>query len=1593
MKRNSRKEIVERRTELSKTFLNPTGTYTTEFFPEPVHVRTPRGAWEEIDSRFKENKKTNRFEHQGAAFKTVLPVAIQEDGPTLSIEEGNRAIRMQMELPQEKGENFVLSEGQTEENTLIYPDVMTGASLEYKVDSDRIKENIIFKEFPTEGFPTQFTYRVVLEGLQPKDENGTLYLIDPKTGEKVYYFMNPLMYDAYQPEGYVKAEGFEAIPEEALSYEIELKHKMDGEDLLVILVPDQKWLNNEARVFPITIDPTIVRLQSKPYVADTNIRSAFPTQTGGADLELGAGTSGGNVIRTLLRFDLSSIPKTSVILGSSLNLFFSSTNNSSPLNVSIYKLTRDWLENQASWTYAKTSPSTAWTNKGGDYVTSNKLDSVTLTSPDPSMDNNMVRWNIPVHILQEWLTNPSVNFGVILKSDTELTNIYKKFTSSDMSIAAKYKPLLSVTYQTNARLGVEDYWDYDVHNLVGGAAMVNLTTGNLITQYRDISVLGRGGFSFLLERTYNSKSLERSGFGYGWTHSGNEKLFVNVSETMDAIHYQDSDGTVIKYTYDRSIYRPTAGRYETIKQSSTDTYTMTLKNGAQKIFRVLENPIDTVVKVAYIIKEKDLHGNQIIYDYNSDNQLSAVYTDLGLSLSKLLTFTYNAQGYIDTASYDGHMFTYHYDNNGYLTSVDELKSGLSNKTTTQFIYTNGVLETIIDPNGRKTTFTYMNGNIIKLQEPDINSTTDSVNRPGTLYGFNTAARTAFMTDAEGNTTNYVSNESYVIINETDAAGIMTEYKLDTNFNLLSKRQTEKLGEGAIQTRVIESNQYDSKGNLIQTQDGEGNIHIYQYDSYGNKTYHKSPNGAESTYTYNTMGDLVQSVEPTTDGTKLTTTYIYDSYGDLISRSTSDNVSDTFSMDYASGVKTTSHKDVHGNVTQTTENLSGNILSQTDGKNQKTTFQYDLKNELTSVLDAKGKKTQYVYDDNGNLTSITDANGHSKTFEYNGQNQLNKETDAIGHTKAYTYDANGNLESVKRADGSTLQYQYDEDNRMISILSGSTVLWRLDHSLIETKVYQGEALDKTYEYYDNDLLKSIDFHNGNGLISFSYSGDSFLSQISHIGFNGKWDTFEFVPDDAQHTKEIKRNNILLASLGYTTAGLPETTIFGNGSSLARTYQNRRLASETLKKSDSTVFQKFTYDYDGNNNITSIQTATGTISFTYDELNQLVKETYPDGLMITYAYDEAGNRTLKSVTQNGNTIQTVFQFNEANQLTSVGSKAYQHDVNGNLVSDGDRTYVYNALDQLTQVKNNSGSTIVTFTYDENGNRDSRKDANGTTFFYYAENKLLFETDQNQNVTKEYLYDDEDHLVAMVYEGNVYYYLTNYRGDVLGLVDASGNLVAEYKYDAWGNILSMSGDMASINPYRYASYYFDDQIQLYYLKSRYYNPSTGTFHSKDPIKGDLANPISLNGYNYADNNPVMNIDPNGQFSFPKVLKRIIRNLIKAIFNDFRENTLTNIFFFVAGGGVGVWGARRVLPRLRYYIPSRYKRYNKDILAFITGGVGAYVTGGLGGNLGGKINTFLSWVNKAWSYEKWFDRTRAGKWVDRQLTKAERYLLKKIR
>lgn len=103
--------------------------------------------------------------------------------------------------------------------------------------------------------------------------------------------------------------------------------------------------------------------------------------------------------------------------------------------------------------------------------------------------------------------------------------------------------------------------------------------------------------------------------------------------------------------------------------------------------------------------------------------------------------------------------------------------------------------------------------------------------------------------------------------------------------------------------------------------------------------------------------------------------------------------------------------------------------------------------------------------------------------------------------------------------------------------------------------------------------------------------------------------------------------------------------------------------------------------------------------------------------------------------------------------------------------------------------------------------------------------------------------------------YYYLYNGHGDVVQIVDTSGAIKNTYDYDVWGNFLKKEETIE--NHFTYFGQTYDETTGLYYLRARYYDPTTGRFTQQDSTED------GYNWYIYGNQNPLMYIDESGNLS----------------------------------------------------------------------------------------------------------------------------------
>ena len=341
----------------------------------------------------------------------------------------------------------------------------------------------------------------------------------------------------------------------------------------------------------------------------------------------------------------------------------------------------------------------------------------------------------------------------------------------------------------------------------------------------------------------------------------------------------------------------------------------------------------------------------------------------------------------------------------------------------------------------------------------------------------------------------------------------------------------------------------------------------------------------------------------------------------------------------------------------------------------------------------------------------------------------------------------------------------------------------------------------------------------------------------------------------------------------------------------------------------------YTYDANGNITEIsrrhktaETAyTKQQQFAYDELNQLVRaDDLVKNCTEVYTYDNGGNilsvttypltwGSLDGITATKTVNYGYDDTNWRDKLTSYDGQAITYDEIGNPLSYRGYTLTWQNGRQLATLSGN-GAT-ANYTYDVDGLRTS-KTVNGVKHeYYYVGNTLQYEKFGTTELW--FFYDADGNPSGVRYKNGStttdYYFVCNWRGDVIRIYDGAGAVVAKYNYDAWGNVISVtdangaaitdSTHIANVNPLRYRGYYYDSETGLYYLQSRYYDPAVKRFINEDE---QLSLDKGVQGQNlfcYADNNPVVRYDPDGKDALDVVNDLVGLVMFSKLYEKFRK------------------------------------------------------------------------------------------------------------
>ena len=635
-------------------------------------------------------------------------------------------------------------------------------------------------------------------------------------------------------------------------------------------------------------------------------------------------------------------------------------------------------------------------------------------------------------------------------------------------------------------------------------------------------------------------------------------------------------------------------------------------------------------------------------------------------------------------------------------------------------------------------------------------------------------------------------------------------------------------------------------------------------------------GKTSTGRTLTTYDILDNITSITKGSK---TIVYGYTGKLLTSITVDGL--VYSFEYNEYKDITTIKIAGETVLSNTykdlynSKYSGQIDSTTYGSNT-ISFIYDEEKRIKETFVNGIKQIDYSYDSLGNIAKIIDFKTNiTYHYNYDHQNRLVTINSSDGNNIVYEYNSDGYFNSKTNINGE-IGYVYSP----ISTTEGTG---KSNNQVLTSENFNNGLLYKQYNYLkdiNNSLIKldNISFTTSSFSIVSTYSQDNF--QKTFDGVNRNYETMRI---KELHIKKVANNvTTNLFDFYYTY------DVYDNIKTINR-YDNGILS----------VYEYFEYDI-------------------HQQLTYHLQEFNGDITYYTfYSYDNRGNITY--ILKENNGFENNFSYISYTYHTSGWKDLLTSvDINGTIYyitgydSTGNPANYLQYTDGLTYDNRritgfHTPYNSYTYTYNASGIRTSKKlNSSNFTTYVLEGSKILKET--RNGVDLRYYYDSEGIIVGFYYNGNTYLYIKNLQNDIIAISDLSGNILVKYYYDAYGNIIKINDNseinLGTINPFRYKSYYYDEETKFYYLNSRFYDPLIGRFINADDIS--MLSMGETNLFSYCGNNPIIRNDKNG-YSWISKRTEDLKEIGKSVYSSGK-----NIFKKIGKG---------IVIGIEYFFQSQYE------------------------------------------------------------------------
>lgn len=256
----------------------------------------------------------------------------------------------------------------------------------------------------------------------------------------------------------------------------------------------------------------------------------------------------------------------------------------------------------------------------------------------------------------------------------------------------------------------------------------------------------------------------------------------------------------------------------------------------------------------------------------------------------------------------------------------------------------------------------------------------------------------------------------------------------------------------------------------------------------------------------------------------------------------------------------------------------------------------------------------------------------------------------------------------------------------------------------------------------------------------------------------------------------------------------------------------------------------------------------VALAYDGLNRL--KSVSGAVSETFALDQASNIDSRTgPTQD-------YSYDQANRLTSDGAQTFSWSSADRLAQRGSDVFGYDALDRLTS--STVAGTARIYAYNGDGLLKSRTQGAATQFLWDPSSSPSWLLKQGG----DHIVYGLGPLYVVKADATTLTFARDGSKNVRAEVSSTGAVTAAFRYRAYGQLAQSTTNGPT---YLGLASQLLDPSGLYYMRARWYEPTTGRFITHDPIQGDAGTPTSLNSYGYAASNPLMNSDPTGLCSDP--------------------------------------------------------------------------------------------------------------------------------